>query len=79
MIEIGGNNQRRRALFVDLGGSFGLSDSQTRECIHDALAATSSYTERVAALDRVPARQRQQLVEIARHERLLLEKHGNTL
>lgn len=66
----------RGALFVELGGSFGLSDSQTRLCIHEALAATSSYAERVAALDRVPARQRQQLVEIVRQERLLLEKHG---
>ena len=69
----------RGALFVDLGGSFGLSARQTRQCIHDALAATSSYTERVAALDRVPARQRQQLVEIVRQERLLLEKHGSAL
>ena len=69
----------RGALFSGLGGSFGLSARQTRQCIYDALAATSSYTERVAALERVPARQRKQLVEIVRQERLLLEKHGGAL
>jgi serine/threonine-protein kinase HipA len=65
----------RGAIFVEFGSSFGLSDRQTQECIHDALAATSSYAERVDALDRVPGRQRQQLIEIVRQERLLLEKY----
>ena len=63
------------AFFVDLGKSFGLPADKVYECIHDAFDATSSYRERVMELDRVPLGQRSQLEEIAKEERLLLEKH----
>jgi serine/threonine-protein kinase HipA len=61
--------------FVELGGMFGLKDDKVKECIDDALKATAKYGERVMALERVPMKQRQQLVEIARTERRLLLKH----
>ena len=63
------------ALYIDLGKSFGLSTDKARQCIHDALDATSSYTERLMELDRVPFKRRSQLVEIAQEERLQLDKH----
>jgi len=61
--------------FVALGKSFGLAASKVDQCIDAALEATVSYSERVMDLDRVPVQQRNQLVEIARKERLLLERH----
>jgi serine/threonine-protein kinase HipA len=63
------------ALYIYLGKSFGLSTDQVRQCIHDAFDATSSYTERLMELDRVPLKRRSQLVEIAQQERLQLDKH----
>jgi serine/threonine-protein kinase HipA len=63
------------AFFVDLGRSFGLPVDKVQQCMHDALDATSSYVERVMKLERVPLRQRSQLVEIVQRERLLLEKY----
>jgi len=60
------------AFFVALGDSFGLSTEQTRQCIRDALAATASYAGCVMDLERVPLRQRNQLVEIVQQERELL-------
>ena len=63
------------ALYIYLGKSFGLSTDQVRQCIHDAFDATSSYTERLMELDRVPLKRRSQLVEIAQQERLQLGKH----
>ena len=62
-------------LYIDLGKSFGLSTDKVRQCIHDALDTTSSYTERLMELDRVPFKRRSQLVEIAQEERLQLDKH----
>lgn len=64
------------AFFVVLGRSFGLSVEKVKQCIQDAFAATSSYTERVMQLDRLPVLQRKQLVEIVQKERFLLQKHG---
>ena len=63
------------ALYINLGKSFGLSTDKVRQCIHDAFDATSSYTERLMELDRVPLKRRSQLVEIAQQERLQLGKH----
>ena len=63
------------ALYINLGKSFGLSTDQVRQCIHDAFDATSSYTERLMELERVPLKRRSQLVEIAQQERLQLDKH----
>lgn len=63
------------ALYIYLGKSFGLSTDQVRQCIHDAFDATSSYTERLMELDRVPLKRRNQLVEITQQERLQLDKH----
>jgi serine/threonine-protein kinase HipA len=63
------------AYFVDLGKSFGLPTDRVYECIHDAFDTTSSYSERVMELNRVPSGRRNQLREIAQKERLLLEKH----
>lgn len=63
------------ALYVDLGRSFGLSKEKAHQCIHDALDATSSYTDRLMELDRVPSQRRSQLVEIVQEERLRLGKH----
>ncbi len=68
--------QDHGAFFVDLGTSFRLSGDKVQQCIQDALDATSSYADRVMELDRVPLQQRRQLIEIAREERRLLEKHG---
>ena len=62
------------AFFVDLGRSFGLKNKQVHQCIQDSLAATSTYAERVMALERVPLQQRRQLVEIVQRERELLDK-----
>ena len=63
------------AFFVALGKHFGLDKQQTGQCIDDALATTADYPERVMAHERVPLTQRQQLAEIAKAERKLLEKH----
>lgn len=63
------------AFFVELGKSFGLEADVISQCITFALHVTSSYSERVMDLDRVPGQQRSQLAAIARQERLLLEKH----
>lgn len=63
------------AFFVALGRSFGLSADKVKQCIQDAFAATSTYAERVMQLDRLPLLQRNQLVEIVRKERVLLQKH----
>lgn len=62
--------------FVTLGKSFDLSADKVQQCIQDALKATATYAERVMALQRVPLKQRSQLVEIVEKERRLLEKHG---
>jgi len=64
------------ACFVALGKHFGLSPKLTRQCIEDALVATASYPEQVMALDRVPIKQRQQLVGIVNKERILLQQHS---
>ena len=63
------------AFYVDLGESFGLTADETARCIDAAFDATASYSERVMDLDRVPVQQRNQLVEIVRKERMLLERH----
>jgi len=63
------------AFYVELGKSFGLSAEVISRCINAALDATASYRGRVMDLDRVPLRQRNQLVGIVQNERLLLEKH----
>ena len=63
------------ALYVDIGKSFGLPTDKAHQCIHDALDATSSYTERLMELDRVPIKRRNQLVKIVNEERLHLDKH----
>ncbi len=63
------------ALFIHLGGTFGLSATGIRRCIEEALAATADFPERVMALARVPERQRAQLVEIVRKERESLIAH----
>lgn len=63
------------AFFVELGKTFDLSAEKIKQCIHEALEATSSYAERVVALERVPLRQRSQLVDIVEKERLLLGKY----
>jgi len=65
------------AFFVALGRSFGLSADKVKRCIEDAFAATATYAERVMQLDRLPVLQRNQLVEIVRKERFLLQKHGS--
>jgi serine/threonine-protein kinase HipA len=64
------------AYFVALGIHFGLSRTRVAQCLEEALDATSSYAERVMALSRVPLKQRQQLVDIANNERVLLKKHN---
>jgi serine/threonine-protein kinase HipA len=63
------------ALYINLGKSFGLSTDKVHTCIHDAFDATSSYTERLMELDRVPLKRRSQLVEIVQEERRQLDKH----
>ncbi|MDT8387281.1 MAG: HipA domain-containing protein [Thiogranum sp.] len=63
------------AFFAALGGSFGLSDNNVQTCMQHAFDATSSYTERVMELERVPLLQRRQLVEIVEQERALLRKY----
>jgi serine/threonine-protein kinase HipA len=63
------------AFYAGLGKSFGLPADKAQQCIHDAFEATSSYSERITELDRVPSQRRAQLVEIAQQERLLLRKH----
>jgi serine/threonine-protein kinase HipA len=63
------------AYFASLGGAFGLSHTLTQQCLHDALAATADYASRVMGLERVPLRQREQLVAIARQERQLLTRY----
>jgi serine/threonine-protein kinase HipA len=67
------------AFFVALGKSFGLSPNKVQQGIHDTFTATSSYAERVMELDRVPLKQRDQLVDIVKKERLLLEKHSEII
>jgi serine/threonine-protein kinase HipA len=64
------------AYFVALGRRFGLSAKLSQQCIQEALAATALYPDQVMALTRVPLKQRQQLVEIAKAERLLLQQHS---
>jgi serine/threonine-protein kinase HipA len=60
--------------FIDLGHQFGLDQEQTRQSIQHTLEHTRSYVERIMALKRVPLRQRQQLIEIANHERQQLKR-----
>ena len=64
------------AYFVALGRAFGLSKAKTQHSMENALSSTASYTERLMTLDRVPLLQREQLVDIANHERQLLEKQA---
>ena len=64
---------------MDLGRSFGLKNKQVHQCIQDSLAATSTYAERVMALERVPLQQRRQLVEIVQRERRLLQGGTNAV
>ena len=61
------------AFFIDMGGSFSLSDAQIRHCVQAALDATEDYAAQVVALKQVPEQQRWQLREIARQERALLK------
>ncbi|MEN8131598.1 MAG: HipA domain-containing protein, partial [Pseudomonadota bacterium] len=63
------------AYFVELGSAFGLTADLVQGCIQDVFATTSTFGERVMALDSVPLQQRRQLVEIARKERGLLKRH----
>jgi len=60
--------------FIQFGKAFGLSVDTIHHCFDDALEATYSYPDRVMALERVPMRQREQLVEIAQKERKLLKR-----
>jgi serine/threonine-protein kinase HipA len=59
--------------FVALGKRFGLASKLTQQCITDALDATATYVDQLMMLTRVPLKQRQQLHEIVRHERSLLQ------
>ncbi len=65
----------RGIFFVYLGRSFGLTAKKVQQCILDTFDATSSYIDRVMGLDRVPLRQRSQLVDIVQTERVILGKH----
>jgi serine/threonine-protein kinase HipA len=67
--------QDHGAFFVALGRSFGLSADKVKQCIQDALATTSTYAERVMQLQRLSLLQRNQLVEIVKNERFLLQKN----
>ncbi|MBT8420777.1 MAG: HipA domain-containing protein [Gammaproteobacteria bacterium] len=67
------------ALFVYLGAAFGLSTSDIRRCIEEALAATATFPARVMALERVPERQKAQLIEIVRKERESIIEHRDGL
>jgi len=67
----------RGHFFVALGSTFGLSDGRVRSCVEDALEATADYGERVQALQRVPARQRERLEDIWQRERVLLSRGLN--
>ena len=60
--------------FINLGGSFGLNAEQTQYCINHILEHTASYAGRVMALERVPLRQRKQLVDIVKHEQEQLNR-----
>jgi len=62
----------RGTFFLALGQTFGLSAPHSRQCVEDALTATTSYGDRVMALKRVPGKQRERLRDIAGHERALL-------
>lgn len=60
--------------FLDLGTSLGLSARQARQCVRDALDATSTYAERLMELGRVPLAQRRRLVAVAVAERALMSR-----
>jgi len=64
------------AFFVALGKHFGLSPKQTRQTVQDTLEATQDYAQQVMGLQRVPLRQRQQLVQVVNRERELLRQHS---
>lgn len=68
--------QDQGAFFVALGKFFGLSGDKVHQCVEEALEVTASYRDRVMELDRLPLLQRQQLVDIVKTERQLLEKHN---
>jgi len=58
--------------FVQLGRLLGLSNTQTSQCIDDALSATDKYIDRLMGLDRVPMVQRTNLERVVVNERMQL-------
>lgn len=62
--------------FIALGKYFGLSAKLTRQCVHEAMDATTHYPEQVMELTRVPLRQREQLLAVVKEERRLLQNHN---